>query len=213
MLALTHHPSSPLHHVFDLLTFISPVRSSEKLHVAPDAFKDRLFVRTSDTDSPRTIYVCNDLVRDIIAANDPARMRLINCGVKTFTRQGNEGGKATSVTNSSTDPQDDVIAVDNDAPVEDDENVLVTELDSIVEDGPGKKEKDLIFRFVYEGVQAVLPFVDPASILVAGVKELRTMLEVYYPYLTDFEGSSFGTQIDASSELYSVLQVQHSIYN
>ncbi|KAF8323022.1 S-adenosyl-L-methionine-dependent methyltransferase [Clavulina sp. PMI_390] len=124
-----------------------------KLHVSQDAFDKRIFVRTADTDSPRAIYVCNNLVRDIIIANDPARMRLINCGVKMFTRQGNE---------------------------------------------KAKHNKDLIFRFVYEGVEAVLPFVEPSFILSAGLKELKTMLQTYYPGKVDFAGSKLAEQVAAN---------------
>lgn len=156
-----------------------------------------MFIRTVDTDSPRTIYVCNALVRDIIAANDPARMRLINCGVKTFTRQGNEGGKASAAANAGAgaDADDDAIDVDDAAGAENEDAIIAD-----TENGAGKKGKDLVFRFVYEGVQAVLPFVDPASILVAGVKELRRMLEIYYPSITDFNGSTFAAQMDFASE-------------
>ena len=64
--------------------------------------------------------------------------------------------------------------------------------------------RDLTFRFVAEGVQAVLPFVDPAAILTAGLRDLRRMLEVYYPALVDFdfggEGGAFKKQLDGIRE-------------
>lgn len=120
-------------------------------------------------------------MRDIIEANDPARIRLINCGVKAFTRQSKEGGRETdpgaAAVNAPGDRSTDMI--DDGAP-------------SAVD------EKDLVFRFVYEGVEAVLSYVDPAYILVAGLKELRRMLEVYYPQLSDFN-DSFEEQIGRTS--------------
>lgn len=163
----------------DLLTFRT------KLHIKPEAFADRIFVRTADLNHPRAIYVCNRLVRDIIEANDPARMRLINCGVKAFTRQAKEGGRMTEPRTALVNTAEDLGANQGDV-IEDDGMPAVAD------------EKDLVFRFVYEGVEAVLPYVDPAFILVAGLKELRRMLGVYYPTLTDFDGS-FAEQIGRTS--------------
>jgi multisite-specific tRNA:(cytosine-C5)-methyltransferase len=136
-------------------------------------------------------------VRNIIEGNDPARMRLINCGVKAFTRQSKEGGRAT-------DP--DTALVNAPGARGTDQG------DMIDEDGmpPVADEKDLVFRFVYEGVEAVLPYVDPAFILVAGLKELRRMLEVYYPQLSDFE-DSFAEQIGLTSmSIHPFLQLSGS---
>lgn len=165
--------------------------SRSNLHIAADAFRDRVFIRTSDLDSPRAMYICSPLVHDIIRANDPARIRLINCGVKAFTRQGNEEKKAMKAQSEATSVNADDIPMGTGA--------MEDEVATSVEDG--KKERDLIFRFVYEGVEVVLPFVEPASILTAGLKDLRRMLEVYYPSITDFEESSFGPQIAAAGGL------------
>jgi len=136
--------------------------------------------------------VCNRLVRDIIEANDPARIRLINCGVKAFTRQAKEGGRATELRAAPENALEDPGAGRG-----------------VIGDGGVPSvgdEKDLVFRFVYEGVEALLPYVDPAFILVAGLKELRRMLEVYYPTLTDFEDSFAGQISRTSMSILLVLQ-------
>lgn len=98
------------------------------------------------------MYLCNALVRDIVSHNNYNRLRLINCGVKAFTRQ--ESGQ----------------------------------------------NGDRLFRFIDDGIEAVLPYVDPGSILKAGLPELKKMLETYYPLIETF-GETFKTQIHGKGGL------------
>lgn len=125
-----------------------------------------------------------------MSSNDASKIRLINCGVKAFTRQANEGGKLLKAA-SAGDPSE-----------------LVPEESNGKKDEPSDekgmekdKDKEMVFRFVYEGVQAVIPFIDSSYILHAGLRELKRMLETYYPSLVDFEGSEFGSQVHKSGEL------------
>ena len=50
-------------------------------------------------------------------------------------------------------------------------------------------EKVPRFRLLSEGMQVVLPYVKPESIVDAGVPALRRLLETYYPLLSAFDDS------------------------
>lgn len=142
-----------------------------------------------------------------MSSNDPSKIRLINCGVKAFTRQANEGGKLLKAAASAEGSSGEASITGT--------SITRTEItadagkpDAIEEEGSEKdkdKDKEMVFRFVYEGVQAVIPFIDPSYILHAGLKELRRMLEVYYPSHKDFEGSEFGAQVEKSGGCSSVI--------
>ncbi|KAF9513599.1 hypothetical protein BS47DRAFT_1372487 [Hydnum rufescens UP504] len=113
----------------------------ESLRVNADFPSTLLFVRNPDGENitPRVIYFSNPLVREIVLHNDFNKLRLINCGVKVFTRQDS----TTSGGNT--------------------------------------------YRFVDDGIESVLPYVPPESILTAGIKELKIMLESYYPLSEAFD--------------------------
>ncbi|QRV81856.1 hypothetical protein RhiJN_09871 [Ceratobasidium sp. AG-Ba] len=57
------------------------------LKIKPSFPSANLFVRNPDGEVLRQIYLCNDAVRSVLAHNDYARLRLINAGVRVFTRQ------------------------------------------------------------------------------------------------------------------------------
>ncbi|KAG9100432.1 hypothetical protein FRC06_004141, partial [Ceratobasidium sp. 370] len=57
------------------------------LQIKPSFPSANLFVRNPDGEVLRQIYLCNDAVRRVLAHNDFARLRLINAGVRVFTRQ------------------------------------------------------------------------------------------------------------------------------
>ncbi|KAG9073619.1 hypothetical protein FS749_014871, partial [Ceratobasidium sp. UAMH 11750] len=57
------------------------------LQIKPSFPSANLFVRNPDGEALRQIYLCNDAVRRVLAHNDFARLRLINAGVRVFTRQ------------------------------------------------------------------------------------------------------------------------------
>ncbi|KAG9125398.1 hypothetical protein FRC07_007757 [Ceratobasidium sp. 392] len=57
------------------------------LQIKPSFPSANLFVRNPDGEALRQIYLCNDAVRRVLAHNDFARLRLINAGVRVFSRQ------------------------------------------------------------------------------------------------------------------------------
>ncbi|CAE6460989.1 unnamed protein product, partial [Rhizoctonia solani] len=63
------------------------------LQIKPSFPTANLFVRNPDGEALRQIYLCNDAVRQVLAHNDFARLRLINAGVRVFSRQ-ESGAKA-----------------------------------------------------------------------------------------------------------------------
>ncbi|KAH9055614.1 S-adenosyl-L-methionine-dependent methyltransferase [Lactarius vividus] len=75
-------------------TFISPddptVESCMQLSLASDFPTSNLLVRNPAGEPARSLYLTNDLVRAVFAANDYKRIRIISAGTKIFMRQ--EGG-------------------------------------------------------------------------------------------------------------------------
>lgn len=67
------------------------------------------------------------------------------------------------------------------------------------EDGAEKAPR---FRLLSEGIQVVLPYVKPDSIIEADVPTLRPMLEMYYPLLNAF-GDAFQRKV-GEKRVYSL---------
>ena len=55
---------------------------------------------------------------------------------------------------------------------------------------------DAQFRVLGEGLPVVLPYMDPAVIMVADVRALRVLLQTYYPLCASF-GEPFREAIEA----------------
>ena len=53
-------------------------------------------------------------------------------------------------------------------------------------EGEGKKEKPSVWRMLSEGLPAVLPFVEPSSIIDADADALKVLVAEYYPLLSSF---------------------------
>ncbi|KDQ20325.1 hypothetical protein BOTBODRAFT_27748 [Botryobasidium botryosum FD-172 SS1] len=100
---------------------------------------DRLFVRNAEGDALRGMYFCSPVVKQIITHNAHERTRLVNCGVKLFTKQpeGGEGGQVA-------------------------------------------------FRFADSGIALIRSFVDDASTIQCELKDLKRLLESYYPLCDGF---------------------------
>ncbi|KAH8998106.1 S-adenosyl-L-methionine-dependent methyltransferase, partial [Lactarius akahatsu] len=75
-------------------TFVSPddpiIESCMQLSLASDFPTSNLLVRNPAGEPARSLYLTNDLVRAVFAANDYKRIRIISAGTKIFMRQ--EGG-------------------------------------------------------------------------------------------------------------------------
>ncbi|KAG8810800.1 hypothetical protein FRC19_004308 [Serendipita sp. 401] len=69
--------------------------------------KENLFVRNSDPTVLRSVYLSNDLVKEILTHNEPFRLRLISAGVKLAIRQdGGAKAAAQNRTQGSEKPQE-----------------------------------------------------------------------------------------------------------
>ncbi|KAL5514498.1 hypothetical protein ACEPAG_2587 [Sanghuangporus baumii] len=143
----------------DPYTFVSPndpiVESCvEKMKLSDSFPRSNLYVRNAAGTPIRSLYLVNDMVREVMLQTDYKRMRLISAGVKLFGRSELGNKRQRKQAEDETDS----------ASVE-------------------KVE----FRVLHEGLLALLQYIDQESVLVGGAKELREMLEVYYPLCSTFE--------------------------
>ncbi|KZT07398.1 cytosine-5--methyltransferase [Laetiporus sulphureus 93-53] len=73
-------------------TFISPddpiLKSCfSQLHFTPDFPSSNVLVRNPEGEALRSMYMTNDIVKDIVLHNDYSRMRLMTCGTKIIAKQ------------------------------------------------------------------------------------------------------------------------------
>ncbi|KAL5521818.1 NCL1 [Sanghuangporus sanghuang] len=151
----------------DPYTFVSPndsiVQSCVEKMILSDTFpRSNLYVRNAAGTPIRSLYLVNDMVREVMLQTDYKRMRLISAGVKLFGRS--ELG-----------------------------NTRRQRRQAEVETASASVEQ-VEFRVLHEGLLALLQYIDQESVLVGGVKELRAMLEAYYPLCSTFE-EPFRTRI------------------
>ena len=67
-------------------------RHSTQLNLTADFPLSNMLVRNPTGDAVRSIYLTNDIVKDIVLHNDFTRMRLMTCGTKIIGKQ--EGAAA-----------------------------------------------------------------------------------------------------------------------
>ncbi|KAJ4478180.1 S-adenosyl-L-methionine-dependent methyltransferase [Lentinula aciculospora] len=77
-------------------TFLSPLDPTllsciSRLRLTPEFPSSNVLVRNPEGDVVRSMYLTNDLIKQIILANDFTKIRLTAAGTKVFTKQ--EGGK------------------------------------------------------------------------------------------------------------------------
>ncbi|OWT39580.1 multisite-specific tRNA:(cytosine-C5)-methyltransferase [Cryptococcus neoformans Bt1] len=82
----------------DPYSYVDPSHAEVKAIIEKFQFKDtfpknNLLVRNEYGDPLRTMYLTNDIVKQIILNNDYTRMRLISAGIKSFTRQDSATSK------------------------------------------------------------------------------------------------------------------------
>jgi multisite-specific tRNA:(cytosine-C5)-methyltransferase len=126
----------------------------ERLRLRSDFPASNILVRNPEGEPSRSLYLANDLVKNVIQHNDYTRIRLTFAGTKVLSKQ--EGGKGVEAQ----------------------------------------------FRVLDDGLSAVLPYVDPESIIAGDLKSLRTLIESYYPLCTSF-GEPFKTAIEDKGVLMS----------
>ncbi|OCF37458.1 multisite-specific tRNA:(cytosine-C5)-methyltransferase [Kwoniella heveanensis CBS 569] len=79
----------------DPLSYVDPYHEEVKSLIERFKFKDtfpkdNLMVRNDYGDPLRTMYLTNDIVKDIIQHNDYTRLRIVSAGVKCFARQDSQ---------------------------------------------------------------------------------------------------------------------------
>lgn len=138
---------------------LSFFHSSDKLNLSESFPRENLFVRNPEGTPVRSLYLVNDAVKSVMVQTDYTRIRLVSAGVKLFGRSeiGNMKG-LTARPESNVDGEG-------------------------VGDAPAKVQ----FRVLSEGLLALIPYVDQERLLVGGAKQLRILLQAYYPLCASFE--------------------------
>ncbi|KAN0086028.1 S-adenosyl-L-methionine-dependent methyltransferase [Tylopilus felleus] len=82
-------------------TFLSPddlvlVTCMQQLHLTSSFPRSNVLVRNPEGDAVRSLYLVNDLVKSVLAANDYTRMRLMTAGTKVITKQDAAAGRGFS---------------------------------------------------------------------------------------------------------------------
>ncbi|TFK66350.1 S-adenosyl-L-methionine-dependent methyltransferase [Pluteus cervinus] len=112
----------------------------ERLQLTPQFPSTNILVRNPAGDAVRSLYIANDIVRDIVQNNDYTRIRLTSAGTKVMVKQ---------------------------------------------EAGRGAEAQ---YRILAEGLPVVLPYLDPAALIIGDLASLKTLVESYYPLCTTFQG-------------------------
>ncbi|KAG8964058.1 hypothetical protein FRC03_002264 [Tulasnella sp. 419] len=147
-----------------------------RLNLLPSFPKDNLYVRSDLGDTTRRVLLCNDLAKEIISYNAYDKIRLISAGLHAFVRQdagpkrGNEFDLLPPITASS-EPQPTTLSP------------------------PHYKTTPIIFspdrnsalRFVSDGVEALSVFVSPEGKVQGTLRDLKKLIESYYPTINRFE--------------------------
>lgn len=66
---------------------------SAQLNLTADFPSNNMLVRNPTGDALRSIYLTNDIVKDIVLHNDYTRMRLMTCGTKVINKQEGAASK------------------------------------------------------------------------------------------------------------------------
>ena len=107
-------------------------------------------------------------MKQVLENNPYDKIRLISCGVKVFARQ--DGGVKEERTTQQSSESDQ----DHSAPASNAQLAV-----------PAHRKST--FRFVNDGTLTVRPFVEAEGLVKADLKELRLLLESYYPRVSQFE--------------------------
>nr|XP_019005307.1 multisite-specific tRNA:(cytosine-C5)-methyltransferase [Kwoniella mangroviensis CBS 8507]OCF68768.1 multisite-specific tRNA:(cytosine-C5)-methyltransferase [Kwoniella mangroviensis CBS 8507] len=98
----------------DPLSYVDPEHAEVKSIIERFKFKDtfprnNLMVRNDYGDPLRTIYMTNDIVKEIIQNNDYTRLRIVSAGVKCFARQ--DSSQRTEIRCKWRTPMDGILEV------------------------------------------------------------------------------------------------------
>jgi multisite-specific tRNA:(cytosine-C5)-methyltransferase len=117
-----------------------------------------LFVRNADPKVLRSIYLSNDLVKQILTFNEPSRLRFISAGIKLATRQ--EGSNRIA-------------------------NKLKRDGGTVIED-EGESGMESKYRVLNDAVPQILPYMAPGDVLEGDMDVLKAFLRKAYPLAKEF---------------------------
>lgn len=126
------------------------ISARNRLSILPAFPMSNVFVRNPDMASSeaqlKSLYLCNDILKRVILANDYTKIRMVSAGTKIFTRQD----AGASASDDETSPRQQ-------------------------------------FRILQAALSVILPFIPESTIYPGRLRDLRLLLEDYYPLLTSFE--------------------------
>ncbi|KIM25888.1 hypothetical protein M408DRAFT_330889 [Serendipita vermifera MAFF 305830] len=127
-----------------------------------------LFVRNSDPTILRSVYLSNDIVKAVLTANEPSRLRIISAGLKIATKQ--EGsGRALAKLKQKEAAGDGAVVTSEDAEV---------------------FQK---YRVLNDAVALILPYMKPEHIIHGDMGVLKVFVRRTYPLAKEFEEPYKGT--------------------
>jgi multisite-specific tRNA:(cytosine-C5)-methyltransferase len=139
------------------------------------------------------MYLVNDAVKAAMDATDYRKMRLVSAGVKLFGRAelGVPGkralARAQETEEADEDGAEDVDIGDAEGVNEDNASggpantTTTTSTSSPLFVTGAKRQKQVQFRVLSEGLLALVPYLDVSKLVVGDARSLKTLLETYYP--------------------------------
>ncbi|KAG8900318.1 hypothetical protein FRB99_006123, partial [Tulasnella sp. 403] len=124
-----------------------------------------IFVRHFPTDLMKTFYLANEAAKEVIQHNAFDRIRLVSAGVKVLSRH-DLGEVQVSQTR---------VALNNHISVP----IRFPE------------DREVTLRFVHDGIVTMENFIRSEARIQASLADLKTLLESYFPLLTEFHGQFF----------------------
>ncbi|KAI8904638.1 S-adenosyl-L-methionine-dependent methyltransferase [Powellomyces hirtus] len=133
------------------------------------SFPTHNFVVRSENENWKTVYFVSTAVRNVITAANSFRLRIVNTGIRVFTRNSN----TTTVTATTTSPPETTPTPTPATPP----TTTTT-----------KQPIGSPFRLSNEGLSVIGAFVSPNNIIHASLPDIITLLSIEYPKFTQFNG-------------------------
>lgn len=127
-----------------------------------------LFVRNSDPTILRSVYLSNDIVKAVLTANEPSRLRIISAGLKIATKQEGSGRALAKLKQKQADG----------------DGAVVTSEDA---------EVFQKYRVLNDAVALILPYMKPEHIIHGDMGVLKVFVRRTYPLAKEFEEPYKGT--------------------
>ena len=148
---------------------------SENIRVNSSFPSNNLFVRNAQSKTLRAIYLSNSLVKSVLTANEPSRLRFISAGIKIISRQGSgQSGKAQA---------NQKFRVLNDG--------VSSVLPYLREEDVLKADLTVLKMFLQQAYPTVWGFAEPFKTAL----ENRRRFSLYQPFLCTDATAEFGHQM------------------